>query len=141
MNKRQIIASLNNIANTLDNSGLHKEANTITKVMVRIADEFDMSDNSPIEPSTEPRIKSLMNSKPESKKSTYLEKELNKFEQKVDDICSNSKDGKDAMNLMSNEYYRGLIHIIDYSSPKDRPEFGNRAMEIMNKSLKKYNLI
>jgi hypothetical protein len=137
MNKRQIIASLNNIANTLDNSGLHKEANTITKVMVRIADEFDMSDNSPIEP----RIKPLMNPKPESKKSTYLEKELNKFEQKVDDICSNSKDGKDAMNLMSNEYYRGLIHIIDYSSPKDRPEFGNRAMEIMNESLKKYNLI
>ena len=97
MNKRQIIASLNNIANTLDNSGLHKEANTITKVMVRIADEFDMSDNSPIEPSTEPRIKSLMNPKSESKKSTYLEKELNKFEQKVDDICSNSKDAKDAI--------------------------------------------
>lgn len=38
MNKRQIIASLNKIANTLDISGLHKEANTITDVMVRIAD-------------------------------------------------------------------------------------------------------
>jgi hypothetical protein len=41
MNKRQIIASLNNIANTLDNSGLYKEANTITKVMVKLAEDFD----------------------------------------------------------------------------------------------------
>ena len=40
MNKRQIIASLNNIANSLDNSGLYKEANSITKVMIKIADEL-----------------------------------------------------------------------------------------------------
>ncbi len=39
MNKRQIVASLNNIANTLDNSGLYKEANTITNVMKRLAEE------------------------------------------------------------------------------------------------------
>lgn len=37
MNKRQILASLNNIANTLDNSGLFPEANTITSVMKRLA--------------------------------------------------------------------------------------------------------
>jgi hypothetical protein len=39
MNKRQIIASLNNIANELDNTGLYKEANTLTDVMKRIAEE------------------------------------------------------------------------------------------------------
>lgn len=37
MNKRQIIASLNNIANTLDNSGFNKEADTITEVMKKLA--------------------------------------------------------------------------------------------------------
>ena len=37
MNKRQIISSLNNIANTLDNSGLYKEANSITNIMKRLA--------------------------------------------------------------------------------------------------------
>jgi hypothetical protein len=42
MNKRQIIASLNNIANSLDNSGLFKEANTITKVMIKLAQEDKM---------------------------------------------------------------------------------------------------
>lgn len=41
MNKRQIIASLNNIANQLDFSGLHKEATSLTNVMKRIADDSD----------------------------------------------------------------------------------------------------
>ena len=46
MNKRQIIASLKNIANTLDNSGLYKEANTITNIMKRLAlfENVDFSD-------------------------------------------------------------------------------------------------
>jgi hypothetical protein len=39
MNKRQIISSLNNIADTLDNSGFNREADTITKVMVKLAEE------------------------------------------------------------------------------------------------------
>jgi hypothetical protein len=37
MNKRQIISSLNNIANSLDNSGLFKEANALSLVMKRVA--------------------------------------------------------------------------------------------------------
>ena len=37
MNKRQIISSLNNIANTLDNSGLFKEATSISNLMKRLA--------------------------------------------------------------------------------------------------------
>jgi len=39
MNKRQILASLNNISNQLDNSGLYPEANILTNVMKRIAEE------------------------------------------------------------------------------------------------------
>ena len=49
MNKRQIIASLNNIANELDNLGNYKEANTVTKVMSRIAQEIEFSDEERIE--------------------------------------------------------------------------------------------
>jgi hypothetical protein len=41
MNKRQIIASLNKIANELDNTGLHTEANSLTKIMKRLAQGFD----------------------------------------------------------------------------------------------------
>ena len=41
MNKRQIIASLNKIANELDNTGLYKEATSITGVMKKIAAEYD----------------------------------------------------------------------------------------------------
>ena len=39
MNKRQIIASLSEIAETLDNTGLFVEANTVTNVMKRLAQE------------------------------------------------------------------------------------------------------
>jgi hypothetical protein len=41
MNKRQILASLNKIADQLDNNNLFKEANTITNVMIKVADEFN----------------------------------------------------------------------------------------------------
>ena len=44
MNKRQILASLNKIADQLDNNNLFKEANTITNVMIKVADVFDMGD-------------------------------------------------------------------------------------------------
>ena len=42
MNKRTVLASLNKIANQLDIEGLHNEADTVTKVMSRLAS--DMSD-------------------------------------------------------------------------------------------------
>lgn len=42
MNKKQIVASLNKIANELDNSGLYAEASTVTKVMSRLASDMDI---------------------------------------------------------------------------------------------------
>ena len=48
MNKRQIIASLNKIANELDTNNLYQEANIVTRVMKRIAkdenDEYNKDD-------------------------------------------------------------------------------------------------
>ncbi len=41
MNKRQILASINEIANELDKRGLYSEANSLTNVMKRIAEEED----------------------------------------------------------------------------------------------------
>jgi len=39
MDKRTILASLNKIANELDSSGLYKEANIISNVMQKLAEE------------------------------------------------------------------------------------------------------
>ena len=39
MNKRRILASLNNIANSLDHSGLYEEANVLSSVMKRMAQQ------------------------------------------------------------------------------------------------------
>ena len=45
MNKRQILASLHNIANSLDNSGLYKEASSLTNVMKRVAQNDPIFDS------------------------------------------------------------------------------------------------
>ena len=47
MNKRQIVASLNSIANELDTKGLFKEANEVTEVMVRISQYTGLRPGSP----------------------------------------------------------------------------------------------
>ncbi len=47
MNKRTIIASLNNIANTLDVTGLYKEATSLTNVMKRLAGEETAEQEAP----------------------------------------------------------------------------------------------
>lgn len=44
MNKKQILASLNMIANSLDNNHLYNEANSITKVMKRLAEDIREED-------------------------------------------------------------------------------------------------
>ena len=45
MNKRQIIASLNNIANELDSHSLYQEANIITDIMQKLAKKHDDDDS------------------------------------------------------------------------------------------------
>jgi hypothetical protein len=51
MNKRQVIASLNKIANELDTNGLYSEATSLTKIMNKLAmdenDEYNMDELMP----------------------------------------------------------------------------------------------
>jgi hypothetical protein len=44
MTRRQIVAALNKIANELDTNNLYQEANIVTRVMKRIADDSDERD-------------------------------------------------------------------------------------------------
>ena len=52
MNKRTIVASLNEIANELDSNGLFKEANEVTQVMVKISQSSGMNETRPGHPSS-----------------------------------------------------------------------------------------
>ena len=54
MNNRQIVASLNDIANTLDNAGLHSEASSITKLMVKLSQSNAPGDKPKSQYRTEP---------------------------------------------------------------------------------------
>jgi hypothetical protein len=67
MNKRQIIASLNNIANTLDNDGLYQESSAITNVMKRLS-----QDDSEKQDITELSKEKLSLQDPEFDKKNYL---------------------------------------------------------------------
>ena len=40
MNKKTVIASLNEIANELDNTGFYSEANRVTQVMIKISQDL-----------------------------------------------------------------------------------------------------
>jgi chromosome condensin MukBEF complex kleisin-like MukF subunit len=44
MNKRQVIASLNKIANELDTNGLYSEATSLTKIMKKLAMDSDFDE-------------------------------------------------------------------------------------------------
>ena len=44
MNKRKILASINKLANQLDNNQFHKEADKLTKVMIKISADFPEDD-------------------------------------------------------------------------------------------------
>jgi|APGre2960657373_1045057.scaffolds.fasta_scaffold23100_3 hypothetical protein len=65
MNKKQIVASLSDIANTLDTNGLYTEASSITKVMTKIAQSnFVVNRFLQIHPQLQQEIDRLKLSKP-----------------------------------------------------------------------------
>ena len=77
MNKRQIIASLNNIANSLDNSGLYKEANTLSLVMKRVAQVAQPQQPGQMQQPQQPgNMQQLLN------ESKWLSEELTRYREK-----------------------------------------------------------
>ena len=72
MNKRQILASINEIANELDKRGLYSEANSLTNVMKRIAEEekskkvYDPWNKDNVEPEWKTRKKESEKNKKET---------------------------------------------------------------------------
>ena len=68
MNNRQIVASLNDIANTLDNAGLHSEASSITKLMVKLSQSNAPGDK----PKSQYRTEPIATTKPKADYVTLL---------------------------------------------------------------------
>jgi len=111
INKRKIISSLNNIANSLDNSGLFKEANTITKVMVKLAEEESN------------------NNEPEPERKSHLQRMIEQYERRVKRIFEEIHDSMKRRIEFKNEF----AYTMDDLDPKDRPAFEVAAHEILNK--------
>ena len=63
MNKRQIVASLNKIANELDGSGLYNEAYSLTQIMKKIALDMKMDFLESEEDFNDPYVKAVRNAR------------------------------------------------------------------------------
>lgn len=124
MNKRQIVASLNSIANELDNNGLYQEANSLTNIMNRLAQEIpsDFESTNTLE---------VKNEKDENK-SRNIVRSISKM------IYSLLKDDERARNDFSGgELQSFVLSILDVFLADGMGE----AVKEINKSLKKYGIM
>jgi hypothetical protein len=121
MNKRQIIASLNNIANELDNNGLYQESSVITNVMNKMA-----------------QAPSDLKGDFESKKELDVNKPRNVVRSISKMIMSLLKDDENAKKDFSGgELQSFVLSILDVFMKDGMQE----AIKEMNKSLKKYKVM
>jgi hypothetical protein len=121
MNKRQIVASLNNIANELDNNGLYQESSVITNVMNKIA-----------------QAPSDFQGDFESKKELDVNKPRNVVRSISRMIMSLLKDDENARKDFSGgELQSFVLSILDVFMKDGMQE----AIKEMNKSLKKYGVM
>jgi hypothetical protein len=124
MNKRQIIASLNNIANELDNGGLYRESNTVTSIMKRLAQETPSDFENP-------NSFDIKNEKDENKGRNIV-KSISKM------IYSLLKDDEKARKDFSGgELQSFILSILDVFMQDGMGE----AIKEINKSLKTYGVM
>ncbi len=121
MNKRQIVASLNNIANELDNNGLYQESSAITNVMNKLA-------QAPSDFESDIQTK---NEKDENKGRNVV-RSISKM------IMSLLKDDENARKDFSGgELQSFVLSILDVFMKDGMQE----AIKEINKSLKKYGVM
>ena len=124
MNKRQIVASLNNIANELDNGGLYRESNTVTSIMKRLAQETPSDFENP-------NSFDIKNEKDENKGRNIV-KSISKM------IYSLLKDDEKARKDFSGgELQSFILSILDVFMQDGMGE----AIKEINKSLKTYGVM
>jgi hypothetical protein len=113
MNKRQILASLNNISNHLDNNGLYKEATSLTNVMKRIAEE-DLT--------------------PEDPKPAYDYKEERLYKEELSDFGKEYVADRNRENPITSfkEFYAAIDHAYQTSNPKREQMFLNAYEQSQN---------
>ena len=122
MNKKQILLSLNKIANELDVNNLYKEASTLTKVMTKIAllspnDDYD--DDDVIEDFSNHNISDLTN-----KLSNILEPMLKEF---------TSPDSKiNVLNTVHNCFFMSADNSQRYKLQLENASDGMKIVEIIN---------
>jgi hypothetical protein len=123
MNKKQILASLNKIANELDNSGLYKEATSITAVMKKIAQEDIPTD---------------LNQDFSRKQESYGNQGRNIVREIMEIIADKLRDNEAARKRFSGGQLQSFVFsILDILVSEGM----NKAFSELNKDLREYGVI
>ena len=109
MNRRTIVASLNKIANELDNNGLYTEANTVTKVMSKIA--MDENDEYNIDEYLPDDQRYFMREDEDEKYEPSMREELDSDMMQVSDMLDPMGTSNRADDILSH-------HAKDYNKPR-----------------------
>lgn len=156
MNKKQICAQLNNIANSLDKNGFHKEATSITKTMTKLAlfgEEFEQksSDLNSVPFKFTDEDKDLLKHYPHEElhdsnlSAKYNDKQtiwlaIQKIESLLDQILKISKDTDNAdINNYIQYELEYLKRMLDYSESFNHPnessknKFVNQIQDLIYK--------
>lgn len=156
MNKKQILSSLNNIANYLDNNGFYKEATSLTKTMKKIAidgEEFELKssklDSPPFNLSDED--KDLLKHYPHKElhdsnlSAQYNDKQtiwlaVQKIESLLDQILKIARDAYNAYDTQSIEReLEDLRRMLDYEQSLNqlkepsKNQYGNQVEDLVYK--------
>jgi hypothetical protein len=137
MNKRQIIASLNNIANELDFNNLYKEANTITTVMIKLAEDEYTRFPEEIKRTEEDRllmepVENKMNFPQNYKRSTeYSENFIKTLNSMLEGIRSSNRK-KYVLSLMPRYFNFNTSTRENFESSMIYEEYGDTILEIIS---------
>ena len=145
MNKRQVISSLNNIAEELDNNGLNLEAKSITNVMKKLAQmdqgSGDLLNKVQISMGEVANLLNIfmdLNTKYEQINNSLAGVELTSARNEINRVLSNLLMEPDRYNknfIISNYKPSSLVELRDYISRFYKKEFQNYSS---NNSLKIY---
>lgn len=139
MNKRTIIASINKIADTLDNNGLYKEASSLTNVMRRLAQEEPAQQQTPQRLSPmdlrNEDIKYLMD--PELDKKQFL---MNARKNTYDFVNLVNGLLEESGYLNNPQMWETILTMISlYYSPDMLDVTDSKALEVLNNIWNEYN--
>lgn len=139
MNKKYVLSSLYKIANTLDVSGLHKEATSLTNVMKRLAQEETPQKINPLD-LRDKDVSNLMDDELNKKQFMIsIRKPVYEFVHLVSGLLTEAKDQREAPFSENASVWQTVMDMIANDSGPENYDASGNYLKVLNEIWKKYN--